>query len=485
MAARTGKEFLEGLRDGRHVSVDGEVVDDVTTHPRTAGGARALADLYDLQHRAETSAVTTFPSPLSGEPVARSYALARSQQELIERGHAFDAVARATGGLMGRSPDFLATVLTSWAAAADFFGRADPRFAANLRAYHEYAREGDRCHSHAISDPPRDRHVPAGEAPGPPLVLREVGETREGIVVSGAKMLATLAPFCDELLIYPFRPLAPGDDDQALMFAIPAATPGLRLLCRDGLGGHGGRFDHPLAERFDEMDAICVFDEVVVPWDRVFMRGSAAQANALRRETGMTSYAWHQAGVRAAVKAELVFGIASLLADAGGKAASPVIQDKLGELAAYVETVWAIVVAAERTATQDAFGWYVASAQTLGALGAVNSTLYPRAIELLQLIGSSGLIMHPTEKDLEGSSADYFEDYFRGRTVSGREHAELLKLAADLAVHGFGGRQVLYERFYLGQPEAFRATYYKGYDARRAQELARALCVPSSPAVSA
>lgn len=465
------------------MTLAGELIDDVTADPRLGAGASAVAELYDLQHQPETSAVTTCPSPLSGDPVARSYSLARSQQELVERGRGFDAVARASGGLMGRSPDFLATILTSWSAAADFFGARDARLGVNVRSYHEFAREADVCHSHAISDPPRDRYVGDGAAAGPPLVLQEVGETREGIVVSGAKMLATLAPFADELLIYPFRPLGPGEDAQALAFAVSASTPGLQFLCREGLAGHAAPFDHPLAERFDEMDAICVFDEVFVPWERVFMRGSAEQANALRRETGMTGYAWHQAGVRAAVKAELVLGIASLLAETGGKDSSSVIQEKLGELAAYVESLWSIVVAAERTARQDRFGNYVASSQTLGALGVVNASLYPRAIELLQLIGSSGLIMHPTESDLEGASADYYEEYFRGRETDGRDHATLLKLAADLAVHGFGGRQVLYERFYLGQPEVFRSVYYKTYDRHRAQALARSLCVPSSPAV--
>lgn len=483
MPARTGKEYLEGLNDGRSVTLDGELVEDVTSHPAFAHGARSIADLYDLQHRDETAAVTTCASPLTGDPVPRSYSLAASRDELIERGRAFEVFARSSGGLMGRSPDFLATILASWGAAAVFFAGLEPRFGDNVRAYHEHARETDVCHSHAISDPPRDRYGDPDGAAGPPLVLREVGQTSEGVVVSGAKMLATLAPLADELLIYPFRPLGPAEDDKALMFSIPAATPGLRFLCRAGLSGSAAAFDHPLAERFDEMDAICVFEEVVVPWERVFMRGSAEHANALRRGTGMTGYAWHQAGARAAVKAELVLGLASLIAEAGGKDASGSVQEKLGELAAYTEALWSIVRAAERSAERDRFGYYVASSQTLGALGVLNASFYPRAIELLQLVGSSGLIMHPTEEDLTGPSADYYDEYFRGRDTSGREHAQLLNLAADLAVHGFGGRQVLYERFYLGQPEVFRTAYYRGYDTGPARELARSLCVPSSDAV--
>jgi aromatic ring hydroxylase len=124
-----------------------------------------------------------------------------------------------------------------------------------------------------------------------------VAKTADGLVVSGAKMLATLAPFADDLLVYPFRPLAEDEADQALCFAVPVGTPGLTLYCRPSLA-RGAAGDQPLAERFDEMDAVCVFDEVLVPWDRVFIDRDVHMANSLRSGTDMTAYAWHQSAVR-------------------------------------------------------------------------------------------------------------------------------------------------------------------------------------------
>lgn len=155
----------------------------------------------------------------SGFPLA--YSIASSPEDVRARGAAFAATARRSGGFMGRSPDFLATVLTAWRAASPHFGK----HADDLVRYRERARTLDLVLTHAISDPPGDRHLPA-ELRGAPRTLRAVDRTAEGLAVSGAKMLATLAPFADDLVVYPFRPLGPAEADQALCFAVPVATPG-------------------------------------------------------------------------------------------------------------------------------------------------------------------------------------------------------------------------------------------------------------------
>lgn len=471
MPARSGVQYLDGLRDGRCVLLDGRPVADVTAHPALAGGARSVARLYDLQHEPATREVMVeqpgcFP---------RSYGHARSRDELLARGRAFEAAARATGGLMGRSPDFLATVLAAWAAAGDFFARREPRFGRNIVAYHASARERDLCHTHAISDPPGDRYLVRSDPKRPRLAVRAVRETADGIVVRGAKMLATLAPLADELLVYPFQPLSAGEEDLALCFAIPIATSGLRLHCRPGYAT-GAATDWPLSHHFDEMDAVCVFDDVLVPWERVFMHGDVAMANALRPETGMTSYAWYQAGVRASVKARLVYGVAAAVAEVSGKSDTPSIQEKLGELAVLCEALDALLLAAEAGAAPDRFGNWVPAVRSLGAQAALNITAYPRLVELLQLVGGSGLVMHPADADLEGEAAGDLEAYFEGRGRSARGHVALLRLAAELATNTFGGRQTLYERFYLGAPEVFRATFFRSYaDPRPAIELVDAM----------
>ncbi|MER6329680.1 4-hydroxyphenylacetate 3-hydroxylase N-terminal domain-containing protein [Streptomyces sp. NPDC001034] len=453
--SRTGKSYLVGLADGRRVYLAGRPVADLAHDPRTEGMAAFLADLLD-EHRPDGELTGR-----DGHPLA--YSLAHSAEEVRERGRAFARIARLSGGLMGRSPDFVATVLTAWAGAADHFGP----YADNVRAYWRHARAANLLLTHAISDPPADRHLgprPDGEV----QALRAIRTTDEGVVVRGAKMLATLSPFADDLVIYPFRPLGESETDQALCFAVPVATPGLTLYSRPSYASAPAG-DGPLAGRFDELDAICHFDDVLVPWDRVFIHGDVDRANNLRPGTGMTSYAWHQSAVRAWVKAETVYDLAARCARAAGRDRQPLVRQQLGELAGIVETLRGLVVSAETGTRPDEFGQYVCESVPLAASGMLNARLYPRAVELLQAIASSGLVMHPVTADEDPESAGhaFMQTYFAGDGVDGLAHGRLLRAAADLTMNRFGTRQVLYERLFLGPPEAFQAKFHDLFAAGR------------------
>lgn len=475
---RTGKQYLADLQDGREVLVNGSRVADVTSHSALRGNARSVAALLDLHNDPETRSSLMTTCSETGESIPWSYALAGDAAGVAARGRSFEIVARATAGLMGRSPDFLATLLASWYARSDLFGRRDPRFADNVRDYYRHARRHNLCHTHAISDPPGDRYL---KDTGEPLALRKTGETGEGIVVRGMKMLATLAPLADALLVYPFRPLSEDDADLALAFAVPVDTPGLRLLCRDPLS-HGRKpFDAPLSERFDEMDALCVFEDVVVPWECVFIDGDVEFANTMRGGTAMATYQWHQSSVRATVKAELLLGVASLLAKVSGRDRQSATRVMLGEMAAMTEALRALVTAAEHAAGPGPSGHYVPRATPLGSLSVLGSMFFPRFAEFLHLIGSSGLIMAPSEQDLSGPVASLLRDYFTANAVSADEHAALLRLASELAVGAFGGRQLLYERFYLGPPDVLKERLLSLTDREKLEQYARSwLVLPGS-----
>ena len=447
----SGRNYLSSLNDGRRIVISNDVIDDIAGHAATSAMAASIADLLDAHH--------DDPRLLDDNGFPRVYSPALTYSDVALRGRAFEAIARMSGGLLGRSPDFLGTILTAWAAAADSFGD----YAENVTRYWERCRSENTVLTHAISDPPGDRYLPA-EAAGTPQTLRLVGEQEAGIIVSGAKMLATLAPFANELLIYPYRPLRDTQAEQALCFAVPVATEGLTLFCRPSLAA-GTVLDHPFAGRFDELDAICVFDNVLVPWERVFICRDTTTANRLRDNTGMTAYAWHQSAVRAWIKAALVFALAQACADAGGRSAQEATRQQLGELAGIAETLRALVVSAETGASKDGRGYYVCDHAPLAAVAMVNSTLYPRAVELLQLVSSSGLIMHPlaADDDPAARSHAFFGRYFAGDGVTASEHGRLLRAAAELALDKFGARQVLYERVFVGPPDAFRAKFYDIY----------------------
>ncbi len=460
----SGRDYLSSLNDGRKVILANEVIDDIASYPATGAMAASIGELLDAHHDDRRL--------LDSNGLPWAYSPALTYSDVASRGRAFEAIARMSGGLLGRSPDFLGTILTAWAAAADSFGE----YAENVTRYWARCRAENTVLTHAISDPPGDRYLPAAQtaqaaqAPAAtpaavPQTLRLVGEQSAGIIVSGAKMLATLAPFANELLIYPYRPLRETEADLALCFAIPVAAEGLTLFCRPSLAT-GSVLDHPFAGRFDELDAICVFDNVLVPWERVFICRDTTAANRLRENTGMTAYAWHQSSVRAWIKAALIFALAQACADAGGRKAQDATRQQLGELAGIAETLRALVASAENGARQDSRGYYVCDHAPLAAAAMINSNLYPRAVELLQLVSSSGLIMHPlaADEDPAAHSHDFFGRYFAGDGVTASEHGRLLRAAAELALDKFGARQVLYERVFVGPPDAFRAKFYDIYD---------------------
>ncbi|PJZ70478.1 4-hydroxyphenylacetate 3-monooxygenase [Leptospira perolatii] len=461
---RTGSDYLEDLTDGRMVVCDGTLVTDVPNHPALRGGANTIASLVDL-HLDPNKTEMRFADRLGNE-YPGAYVIPKSKEELIRRGMLFRSIAKSTGGLMARTPDFLAALLASWKAACNAFGKHNARYAENVSDYYDFSRERNIVHSHAISDPPPDRFLDVTREQS--QILRKVGETSEGIIVRGIKMLATLSPLSDELIIYPFRPIGSSEPEQALAFAIPINTPGLKLMCRSSIASGGSEFDHPLAERFDEMDALCIFNDVLVPHNRVFIDGDIRLANELRIDTGMVSYVSHQTCARVAVKAEFLLGVASLVARLSGREKQPSVQQLLGEMAAGAEVLRSLLVSAEAESEPDQFGNFVPASSQLGASSTVASQYYMRSIEILRLIGASGLVMHPSEKDLMADSIGDVLQYFSAYNNDPNLHIQILKLASDLAIGTFGGRQILYEQFYLGAPQAVQIRYFHNY--RRMQE---------------
>jgi hypothetical protein len=266
MPARTGQEYLEGLRQRRReIWLNGEQVDDVVSHPALANCAHTLARLYDMQHDPATRDALTYLSPDTGKREGTSFIIPRSVEDLVRRRTMVKTWADATCGMMGRTPDFLNVNLMSFAVRPDYFAQNDPRFGDNVVHYYEYVRDHDLCLTHTLVNPQVDRSRQVTEL-DPYIGLGVVQERQAGLIVRGARMLATLAPFADELAVFPSTFRMEGQDagKYALCFALPLDTPGLRCLCRESFDYGKSTYDHPLGARFDEMDAVVVFDDVLV-----------------------------------------------------------------------------------------------------------------------------------------------------------------------------------------------------------------------------
>jgi 4-hydroxyphenylacetate 3-monooxygenase oxygenase component len=460
MGIRGGKDFVESLRDGRTVYVGGERVKDVTAHPPFGGIVATLASLYDLQH--EHPEDLTFRSPSTGERVAASFLITGSVEQIEWRIRAEQMRADFTYGLMGRMPDFCNALLTDLVTGADDLGVRDPRMGENMRRYHEECRERDWCLTHTLIDPQVDRSRGPAEQSDPYLVLRVVRETAAGVVVRGAKMLSTLAPFANELWVGPFYPRRAGEEDYTLCFAIPCHTPGLKFVCREPYDAGRGDFDRPLSSHYDEEDSLAVFDDVTVPWERIFIYRDIAIFNSiLVRRPG---YAQLQGCIRGLAKLKLLAGLACHIAEAIGRTEAVHVQAQLGDLIANVELVGGLVRAGaqEVAAAMRDQAAHRAHRSIAATLWVLIPQCQVRAIQVIRELSGSGLIMTPGEKDFANPEiAAYLEKYLRGKNSTARDRVQLFKLAWDMIGEQFGSRQLQYEWFYSGDPYFTRQRFYR------------------------
>jgi 4-hydroxyphenylacetate 3-monooxygenase oxygenase component len=456
MAARTGEQFLKGLaQDNRQLWFDGELVDDVTTHPQFAGAARSMADLYDAQYR--DPEIHLMASPSDGEPVHITHIVPRTKQDLRDRQRAIRAWAELSGGTRGRTPDYLNVTVACFAGRADVLARHDQEDGANnIIAYHALIRDQDLCTTHVLVNPQVDRSVSEDKQAGGDVAMRKIGETQTGIIVHGAKMLATLAPYSDELIVYPGYLLPDGADDYAVSFAIPMDTPGLSFICRDSYARDRDIHDYPLSSRFDEQDAVAIFDNVEIPWGRVFVDADVTAYNAMQIEANWRAHIIHQAMTRANTKLDFAFGLAHMIAQTTGVATFGHVQEKLGEIWHYAEMTRSGLVAAVEGAELDAGGIMTPDERSFVALRGLMPKWSTRATELIQLIGGGGFMATPTAKDMKGPMRPLIDQYYQARGADADKRIRLFRLAWDFVGSELAGRNELYERFYLG--DSFRMT---------------------------
>ena len=455
MAARTGAQYLAGLRARRtEVWLRGERVGDVTTHPGLAGGARAIASLYDLQSDPAYRDAMTFDCPDAGDRLGLSFIIPRSREDLERRRVMMLNWARTTCGMMGRSPDFMNVTFACWAGSADYFGRAKPEYAENMRRYHRYIAENDLVLTHALINLQRSRNVSGMFNLQQGTALQVVKETSAGIVVRGARVLATLGPLADEIAVYSPRVAQHLEQYSpfALNFAIPCDTPGLRFLCRDSFDQEKSHFDHPLGSRFEEMDSIVFFDDVVVPWERIFINGDVGLLNGTASTTHSSAHTAHQGCAKNLAKCELVLGVALLITETLGNGHLPHAEERIGELVMYTELMRACMRAAEADAELDEWGIMCPAPLPAETTRNLFMTAYPKMVEILQLLGSSSLMILPTEADMAGPLAGHIEQYLATDHSAARDRVKLFHLAWDIACSSFGNRQVLYERFFASDP---------------------------------
>ncbi len=460
MPARTGGEYIKRLKERPPaLYMNGKRVADPTTHTGLTGGIGTVAALYDLQHDPAVGQEMTYRSPTTGDDVGLSFITPKTTEDLDARHRMMTHWARVSCGMMGRTPDFLNVSMMAMAAAGDYFGEDRPEFKKNIQDYYEHVRENDLVLTHTLVNLQRNR-APQESAPladHTDIALSVTKETDAGIVVNGARVLATL-PIADEIAVYPARshrlPTGPGIAGNggriSFAFALPCDAPGLKFQCRESFDQGRSRFDHPLGSRFEEMDALAFFDDVFVPWERVFLLGDPERCNNMSRRTHQYLHSGHQVVTKNVVKCEFMLGLANLMQETLGSSQQPQVLQMTAEIIENLETTKALLRAAEADASIDEWGVMCPAETPLMIARHLFIRMYPRMGEILHLLGSSSLMALPAEADLSGPLASEIERYLETDTASAGERVRLFRLAWDASCSAFGSRQILYERFFQG-----------------------------------
>jgi 4-hydroxyphenylacetate 3-monooxygenase len=456
MAVRRGAEYVNALRDGREVWHAGRRIDDVTTHRGFTGTIKTLAGLYDKQHAPECRDILTLDH--DGERISYSYLAPKNAEQLALKRRNIEFWARQTFGQMGRYPDFCAQLVVGLLDWTHIIEKYDKRCADNARNYYLHCRRRDLCLTHALTDQYYNRSKRVSEQKDPDLILRVVGETTEGPVVRGLRTLATLAPISDEVLVYPNRPRDPDEADYAIAFAIPMNTRGLKILCRDLYAEHADPERHPLTTRFDEVDAALIFDDVVVPWERVFVYKNPQLLAGINY---IHTWAQYSTMVRLITKLEGFLGVAQLLTEYAGRNKSPAAQIMLSSLMQDIEILRSCIQVSEARGYMSPGGSWSPRLSAAYRVHSIEAS--DRAERTMEGLLTSTLMLSGAASDLTSEVGPLVERYFRGEAPSTKEHLRLMAVAADMVMSPFGKRSQLYERLQSGEVDRMRQRLYNQY----------------------
>ncbi|WP_327713840.1 Pyoverdin chromophore biosynthetic protein pvcC (plasmid) [Streptomyces sp. NBC_00464] len=453
----TGDEYLESLSDGREIYLYGDRVKDVTKHPAFRNSALMTARLYNALHDpAKRDVLTTRTDTGSDGYTHKFFRTPRSVQDLVEDREAIAEWARMTYGWMGRSPDYKAAFLGTLGANSEYYAP----YQENAQRWYRESQEKVLFWNHAIIHPPVDRNRPAEEVKD--VFVHVEKETDNGLIVSGAKVVATGSAITHFNFISHYG-LPLKDKKFALVATVPMDSPGLKLICRPSYAATaavmGSPFDYPLSSRLDENDTIFVMDKVLIPWENVFLYGDVEKVNGFAPQSGFLERLTFHGSIRLAVKIDFIAGLLLKAVEMTGTKDFRGVQARVGEVLAWRNMFWALSDASARNPQEwkggallprldygMAYRWFM----TIG---------YPRIKEIIEQDVASGLIyINSSAEDFKNPEIrPYLDKYVRG---SGGHDAvsrvKLMKLLWDAVGTEFGGRHELYERNYSGNHESVR-----------------------------
>ncbi len=454
------EKYLSRLQKNRSVWVNGRKVESLTSEPCFKGAIETTLKYYEMLE------LDGFNFSYEGQKSAISLMIPTSSVDLAFKRNAYKAVADLSFGMLGRTPDFMNAALCAMKSHAEFFGKNEyTDFSRNVSAFYDRCAREHLFVGHGAINPQIDRSRPlsAQENTYAGIACKTFDDS--GIRVSGAKMIVTLAPIADQLLIFNMPGLTNDDQDYALAFTVPTDAVGLKIICRKPLTHDSySEFDYPISSKIDEIDAYLVLDEVFVPWNDVFIFKDVEKSNKFYDVTKTRHHTGHQGVIRGLAKAELLIGTADAIAKNLGLSGFVNIQEKLGELTTAYELIRAAVLVTETESEIDSTGTCNPRINSIQAIRYHFPKWYQLMLTTIQSLAAGSMLAVPHSKDFVNENEACLTLALKNPFLSARDRSHLLNLAWDITGDGFGQRQMVYENYHAGDPMRIAAGHYVNYD---------------------
>ena len=461
---RTGAQYIESIRDGREVYLDGERVKDVPTHPHFKPIVDIRARMYDMQHEKELASKLTYTDEETGETNAMFYKPPRTQQDWWDKYNGVNLVMEDIGGVVTRVGDETIGEVWSLLDGAEMLNSVDPRFGANIKNHVLKALREDPFHVSANTDPKGDRSKSPQEQ-DPDMLLHVVKETDSGLIVRGAKF-ETAAAYSNQAFVKPTIANWGNSElsDYAVGFICDMAAPGLKHICRTGFAGRGSAEDYPLSNKFDEVDTLIIFDDVHVPWENVLFYQHTKAATFIRAT--LHRYSAFPYTQRILTYTDMMIGTALHNLKQTGLQNVPAVQEKLGKLAVYREGIRAHLTAAITLAEKSPSGLLMPN-QSLLLTGRVHAlSNLPEMMHLARELCGGQICVTPNAATFTSPETKPWMDkfYTLNEEWIADDRRKLLAYGRDLLNSSYAGHRLTFALFAQSPPFANMAAVYRNFD---------------------
>jgi len=412
MALKTPQEYKESLRDGREVYLDGERVEDVTTHPKLKVAMETAAFDYEMAEMPEYRDLAVVRDEKTGEEFSRYFHRPKNGEDLLKRHELMLVASRLNYTTTPFAREMIDSFNGCWVTAR---AMGNDQYIENTEKYLEHLKQNDLSIGGAITDVKGDRMLRAADPKQahPDYYVRVVDRNKEGIVVRGAKAHITATPYLNEMLVMPSRNMTEEDSDYAVAFATPVNAPGIKQVCHP-FEWHRGSADFPIDVSVrSHTDAVVIFDDVFVPWERVFLCGESKWAATavynfayLHRHTATT---YHIAWV------ELLVGLGALMADYNGITKAGNVRDQLVELIYYLNTMKSLCRASCMDYVVQS-GLAIPNPVTANVAKYFYANNYHNIVKIVEDLSGALLTTAPSYQDwINPETGKYLKHYLGGR----------------------------------------------------------------------